>query len=369
MAANVSTSALCCLNLQQSLDAISGALAPANIMIQPDFLTAVMSPANTTGFEKVEVIKGKGLPQTGVNARPRVQIEYEKPQCEVPTSTILGLCGDQAAAGDSKGYLDITIDGKLALGGKFSKTDFDALCETPQERLAKRVTKTARNIQRQMSAALATNFYNGVGNYSNGQDSATNTKTIPLLNGAGYANPAAFSLVRSEFRKMYASGSPIVVGGDILSLRKDTQMVAGIGANGVGAVVGSQDSGINTFVDFDIDPTINTAAGTSGLSYGLSWAPGAVQLLEWFRNEGEFETLDRDDYTETTIVVDGIKYDFTLNYDKCTHTWDYELSKYFDLFKMPDAVLSDCFDFNYCLAWQFTCGDFDCTDYFPPVAP
>ena len=99
-------------------------------------------------------------------------------------------------------------------------------------------------------------------------------------------------------------------------------------------------------------------------SHSLSWIPGAFQMLEWYKYVGYNEELGKEDYTETTMTIDGITYDWSLYYDKCDHVWKYELSKNYDLWAIPDAAYEPCWDFNMRLHFVLACGDWTCNQYF-----
>ena len=354
------------------MDGISGENAPDAIQESFGFLNALISPQNTKGFEQIPVnnFPGKGALETGVGAasRPRLEVRYIKPERQVVASARLGLCGVQAQRPDPYGYMDVTVEEDRALGGLFSKADFDELCETPSERLAISVRHTALDIMRAMNDELIAQAYALVGNYADATSSAGLTaKEIPLINGAGHVNPAAMAAVKSQFRRQHTETLPIAVGGDILGIWFDTRQMGGLGANAIGASASPTaiTGGVTSFVDFQVDSVIQ-GIETDTDSHLLAWIPGGYQLLEWFEYVGYKEELGKADYTETTITIDGITFDFSLKYDECAHAWTYELAKQFDLFAIPDAAYTQgaaVWDFNRRLHWKLTCGDFACADY------
>lgn len=373
MAVAASSPEKCCLFLQQSLDAIGGENDPASIREQFGALMALKSARNTQGFTAVEsqAFPGKARPQAGGGAanRPRLEIEYVKPVNRTAATSKLGLCGDQAASTDPYAYLDVTVDNLFALGGDFTKSDFDELCHGPSERLAIDVRNAAHDILRAENDQIITEMYAVMGNYVDGTDSgaALTQKAIPLINGAGHVNPAGMAAVKSQFRRMHTSTPPIVVGGDILGIWMDTRMMGGLGANAIAADQNPATivAGADIYLDYQLDPVIQ-AIETDSLSRILAWTPGSMQLLEWFDYVGYKEEVGKEDYIETTIEIDGFTFDWSLYYDKCTHTWAYELSRTTDLFFIPDVAFAGdttVWDWNRRLAFQVSCGDFACGNY------
>lgn len=66
------------------------------------------------------------------------------------------------------------------------------------------------------------------------------------------------------------------------------------------------------------------------------FSPGAVQLLTWNENVGEFKHIG-DQFVHDTIVdpISGIEYDFDLVYDPCHKQFQMGLKLHFDLFVLP----------------------------------
>lgn len=339
-------------------------LAPDNITEQMGMTGALISPQNTTGFEAIEVnmFPGKGRPQA--NSKPKIEIEYESPACDEANTTMSGLCDDQPVDGDTLGYLEVTVDEVSSLGGQFDKEAFERICEQPDERLAKQIRKKARDVVRKMNKTLIAKAYSVMGLYpSDGASSVGGTaKSINILNADGFINPAGMAVVKSQFRRMHTDRLPIVVGGDILATWEDTRVMGGLGANAVGAQTGVQQGGVSLFLDYHLDPVIQ-GLETDTDSHLLSWVPGTLRLLEWAKYKGPWEELGKEDYTETTLNIDGIAFDYSLYYDNCDHVWKYVVSKTYDLFWIPDAVYQPCWTFNHKLHFKAACGTWDCNAY------
>ena len=373
MGAAASNPEKCCLHIQQSLEDLAADNAPGLIRENFGMFDALRSANNTRGFTakiKTDAFPGKGKFEsgTGVAVRPKLEIEYLKPVKRTAKTSRDGLCVDATQSTDPYAYLDVTVDNTRALDGKMTKDDFDELCHGPSERLAIDLRNTAHDLLRAINEQLVTQAYAVMGNYMDGTASGAGAtaKDLPLINGAGYINSTAMAAVKSQYRRMHTSDAPIVVGGDILGIWMDARTAGGLGPGALGAAGGdTYKFGSDIYLDYDVDPVIQTIE-TDTLSHALTWSPGGLQLLEWYEYVGYKEEIGKPDYIETTIEIDGVKFDYSLNYDKCTHTWDWELSKVFDLWAIPDIAFTAgaaIWPWNRRLAWTLSCGDFDCANY------
>ena len=371
MGAQTSTSDLCCLNIQKSLEMVSSE-DPGSISENFGFINALKSGANTRGKQPIitrEQLPGKGKPVTGAGSRPRLEIKYLKPVRVTAATTVPGLCADHTDSVDPYAYMDIDVDNAASRAVDIPEDDFDALCESPNERIGTEIELMARDILRAMNTQLITQAYATMGNYADGATASTGVtaRTINMLNGGGYANPAAFGAVKSQFRKMYAEAPPIISGGDILSTFMDTRIVGGLGANAVGASTNPNAvlHGASVFPDFDVDSVIQGVESDSN-SHVIGWTPGNLSLIEWYRYTGYREKLGREDYTKTTIEALGHTFDFQLKYDECTEMWKLVLAKHYDLFHIPDEAYTGgaaVWPWNRRLHWIAGCGDWACAQY------
>jgi len=372
MGAQASTSDLCCLNIQKSLEMVSSE-DPGRISEDFGFLQALKSTANTRGLEPIVTraqLPGKGSPQSGAGARPRVELKYLRPVRNTAATTKPGLCADHTDSVDPYEYLDIDLDHTVALARDIIEDDFDDLCETPNERIGLEIELMARDLLRATNVQLITSAYATLGNYADGTTASTGgtARTLNILNPAGYANPAAFGAVKSQFRKMYATDrSPIVVGGDILSTFMDTRVVGGLGSNAVSASDNPAAAlhGATVFTDFDVDTTVQ-GIETDTNSHMIAWTPGNFSLLEWFRYTGYREKFNNPNYTKTTIEALGHTFDFQIKYDECNEVWKLVLSKHYDLFHIPDVAYTGgaaVWPWNRRLHWIAGCGEWDCASY------
>jgi hypothetical protein len=156
--------------------------------------------------------------------------------------------------------------------------------------------------------------------------------------------------------------SPIVVGDDELMRWFDSRQMGGLGANALFADPANY-GGFTPATSLFLNSAINGVTGNPTNMNLLSWLPGTVQLVTWNKYLGDREIF-RDDSFKTTINIDGLTYDYTLNYDKCEDTWDFQLGLTWDIFALTDEM-SPCFNFNYILRWLLSCGEDDCETVLP----
>lgn len=356
MAVELTTSEKACLNFRVSLGNVDG--TPAGRADNHGMVNALKSDMNREGFEIIGEIGTKGRP---VNSDVPVQleVEYELPNCEAATSTASTLCDTGVAQGDLDGYIRPTVDRVKSVTKRLTLEQFDKLCREPSEYFARMARRMAKTINDGMNADLIELAYATMGNYEGGVDSKVTPFSIPLLNPKGFAQRQAYTKVKKEFRKQKSDSMPIVVGGEILGDAALTAVLGGTGAESRNADPNLKI--IDDFYDTQLDATLQAVAADTN-SHLLSWTKGALQLLEWYQYKGNYE-MSKEDYTTTTIVIDGMKYDYSIKFSECGFYWDISLMKHYGLFYFPDAVYTPCYTGNNKLHFLGTCAEFDCTNY------
>lgn len=356
------TSSLCCIQLQRSLDAMLPNTAPSNFPYDGGLLAALKDSRNVGQFTMEDPrLRGKGRPQAA-NAC-KLELVYEAPFCADAVDGCLDICDTLPAQGDSRQYLSVEIDRQKSVGGTFDEYEFACLCESPQERLAKRVQQGAMQLKKTMVEDLSELMYAQVGSYSNGNASnaALTTEDLKLLNPGGYSNPMGLAKLVNEHRIQRCKENPFIVGGLPLENWQRARSVGGLNGNHP-VTPGDQSFGASVFVDLDFDFALQ-ASEADTLNRAISWCPGGFQLLEWFENEGYMEKT-HEHYTFTTLMIDGLKYDFYLRYQECGRIWSWVLCKSYDLFCLAEALYAPCIVGNHKLGWTLDCGNFDCVDYY-----
>lgn len=369
MATTIGTTARCCANLQQALDEAVD-FAPNKTRLRLGTLEALMSAGNKEGVQVAQMTSNLG---NGVadGVKPcKVEIEFEMPDCVAATDSVIDICGAAVSIGDTRGYLQQEVTKYYGRGGTWTLDEFDCICESPDERLAKTILKLARSIKKAIEIDAATTITGLLNDYADGTDSTDvaggGTRVLNILNSAGHVNAAEWAKLRAEYRKQYADSDPILVGGDILAQYDDVRL-AGLGANAIGATDPGALVNDNRYISYELDNAVGTALGSpakpAGTSYAYSWMPGAIQMLEYLENQGRKEWF-YEQSSRTTIEVDGMVFDWYVKFDECGDEgephWKFKLEKRYDFFHIPVAAYAPCFTSNGNLLWLLGCGDASC---------
>jgi len=359
MSVNVlGASAFCCLNTQIALDSL--AATPAGRFESIGMTDALMSDINKRGYEQITnaVVENRRKP-AAAQTPASVEIKIRKPSCETVLTTEGNLCDSGAATSDPYDYLEVVVDKVVRLNGSMTAVEFDDLCDTPDERRVITLADFANDLLEKMNDVLINEAYAVMGEYSNGVASTGGTaRSIPLINTKGFINSVSYAQFAAEMRKQKFSGTPIFVGGEKLALSNDVALLGGTG-DSRNLDPNAHRSVVTPFYDNQIDGIVSGLETLPGQSWGFTWVPGGMQLLEWYRNTGLFENF-KEDYAETVLTVNGFTFDYSIKYDECNHKWDFTLQKRFGLFHIPDALYT-CNDGNGKVLWDLTCGDIDCS--------
>ena len=360
MAANVINSALCCLNTQIALDALAS--TPAARVDSNGMLEALRSAENKVGFTQMTdaVEESKRKPTTG-QTPASVEVKVRKPSCLTVLETEGNLCDSGTATSDPYDYVEPTVDLVARLNGSMTAIEFDALCTGADERRVIVLEDFANDILENVNEQLINSAYAALGDYSDGTASTgVGVQEIPLINTLGHLNSAAYAKISAEMRKQKFTGRPIFVGGEKLALSQDILPLGGTGTSR-NVDVNAHKSVVSPYYDNQIDGLVGTLQTDPGESFGMAWATGSFQFLEWYRNTGLFENF-KEDYAETTITIRGMKFDYSIKYDECNHKWDFTLQKRFGLFYQPDANYA-CNVGTGKVLYKLGCGDIDCNTF------
>lgn len=142
-------------------------------------------------------------------------------------------------------------------------------------------------------------------------DPAVTSKSLPLfLSNSLGINPVGESILDSDRKQAEIEQQLILVGGTLLDqYRKARQIASG------------NDAGFNASL-LDITRSIfydtNLGAAFGNPNEVIAMAPGALQLITYTKNQGEF-SYDFEDQMRTTVVDPwlGIEHDVVMSYVKC----------------------------------------------------
>lgn len=365
MAVNPIARDFCCIKVQQALDSITGVNTPEFLRQETNgFMSALMSDNNTSGFSQVQTQignTGKGPGTTGSNFR--TSVEYRMRSCTTSVDVIPSLCDDGAETNSDIIASEVTVECSKSQEFWLNKEEFRQLCESPTDLQRDLLRDKIADLKRDINDDLITKYLTGLGNYYTNPgdvpvDSGLNPKTLLLFNASAQTNGLAMSPLFADYRKSGFSRAPIVVGGDMFERWQRAQNL--FVGNDEGLDTGRMNTPPN-WIDYAVDQII-AVPGQQNL---LSWVPGYIQFLEWtqFPAGSAYEEL-KEDYQQTTITVDGMTFDFSVNYDKCLGKWHFIITKIYDLFKTPPEAFNTVAPCNQqsngCLQWIADCGDLDC---------
>lgn len=319
---------------------------------------ALMSDVNRSPLIST-LQSGGGKPSA--SAKAKVQVTYVPASCEEDAEAQLDRCEfitDEPAFKTA----DLTVDSFTEWGFQLTEDDYRAMCEGDingvyGKMILAKYQQAKKNFNKKIVDALVLL----PGNYpTNGDDSLTSPISLPIVTSAGTYLPTGFGLLKSIYNSADIYDDPIIVGGRgipelaVNSLRYSAlNTVPGYTVNG-------------GLPNLYLDGTLNDAFG-DGDNHLLTWAPGAVQLLEWYQNAdgwGWDSQITRNgaqafDQQYTTIVTpDGIRWDFSYKFDCGVHY--YKFSKIFGVAPIPSDAFGTCRDYNYILNFLATCGDLEC---------
>jgi hypothetical protein len=365
MASNIIDSAKFCLHAQVMLDKRLAAL-PSGRVEPTGMLDALKSAANKAGFEQVTMTasNSKRRPQAD-QTPPTVEVKIRKPSCETVATTAATLCGEGDPLPDPYVYLEPAVDKVVSLTRTIDKHDFDNLCADPQEYRAVFLEDAAQDLLKKANEVMVQEAYAALGDYADGVLSTTTPKVIPIISATGVFNSAAFARIASEFRRQGFRGRPIFVGGEKLALAQDVRIMGGTGTS-LNLDPNAALASIIPYYDYDIDALVNTLQTETDNSYAMTWTPGSMQFLEWYRNTGIFQDF-APDRAETTLTIGGFTFDFFMHYEPCDKIWTYSLQKHYGLFPIPDEFFT-CNVGNGRVLWELGCGDSDCDLFGNPSA-
>jgi hypothetical protein len=142
-------------------------------------------------------------------------------------------------------------------------------------------------------------------------DPAVTSKSLPLFLSSGLGiNPVGESILDSDRKQAEIEQQLILVGGTLLDQYRKARVIASGNDNGFDASLLE----ITRSIYYDT----NLPAALGNTSDIIAMAPGALQLVTYAKNKGQF-TYDFEDQMRTTVVDPwlGIEHDVVMSYVKC----------------------------------------------------
>ena len=276
-----------------------------------------------------------------------------------------------------------TVDIDECAGGEFSfsASEINALCDmmdgSPKSLEAFKqwkLDRIARSIVSKMNKDTINALIANAGNYLDGENSAAETKNLPILDADLNPNTAVFGAVNRYLDKTGFDSQDYF------------WFVGEKGAHVIDRVmsrVGGNQSGFdgtygipNLIYDAQLD---QVAGGESKIVLVPKYV---FQILEWFKyatpSANQFagrqyidNAVDLTEFKAQVLDIAGTntRFDYTLKRDVCPDVrYKSTLVKNYDFYTLPN----NCKDMNGILVFNSTCADFACTDLdtlFDPVTP
>ena len=319
---------------------------------------ALVSDINRSSFIQAQSASTGGASSTLKNAK--VQVTYVPASCDEDAGEL-----DRCEFPDTESAFktaNLTLDNEFTWGFKLTEDEYRDMCEGDINGVyGKMLLAKYQQAKKQFNKKIVDALVLLPGNYpTNGADSLTTPISLPIVTSAGTYLPTGFGLLKSIYNSADIYDDPIIVGGRgipelaLNSLRYSAPNTV------PGYTVGTG------LPNLYMDGTLNDAFG-DGDNHLLTWAPGAIQLLEYYQNAGNWgwaERIERngvqafkEQYT-TIVTPDGIQWDFSYKFDCGVHY--YKFSKVFGVAPMPSDAFGSCRDYNYILNFLATCGDLEC---------
>lgn len=316
-----------CSRAQLSIINVMGNNAPSIARQKTGGVDGLMSNANRAGFLQNQInTDGK----TKI-----VQINWQPQACDSDVvTTCTPNCTPTITPEPKEDLISSFLCAKYPM--TFSETEMRKMCQgTDEAFIATNIYRAMNAINVSVDKAILALLLAGVGETAGGAAELS----IPLFTAAGTPNPMAYAQILNEFEALGASGSPILVGGQMFDLYAKAQQIACCNST-----AGIDLSQIQANGYFYSDPSINSVDDPTTT---IGWLPGAAQLVTWNKYVGEYAVMDKT-FEHGTIVdpITGLKYDLKRHYDDCAETWFVELSLNWRLWMMPKSSLCANADSN-----------------------
>lgn len=313
--------ALFCTAVQRALVDIAGSNAaesPSN-RSSVGFLDGVYSSYNMAGINRLPIVNGDGTVR-------EVELNY----VQRPPTSDFSDSNDNSACNDTKRYEPlVTIERELypleSPVWQVAESEFHNICmmsisEWRQRIMSSLMDPFMQALDERIITQMAANFGNFYGTGSNA------ARNVNLINNQG-PNVYGFMQLKREYRKINGVGLPIIVGTD--AVLDYMGMVKEGCCNDLGLDV-SRSNGQAIFLWDENVPRI------LGAEQFIVMSPGAVQLVVYQRNQGQFEKFG-DEFAFTTVEDPGtgIRFDIEVVYDKCARAYNTLLRAQWGLFVLP----------------------------------
>lgn len=363
---NDATARKACLVQEKILSEIAGGVYPADLEKETfGIVNAVKDSVKVAGVGRVDTDKLKDKPIT--DGAQRLEIRYMVKRCLDSQTPNLNPCTDGENGLNPWKYAYPTMNAPLYYEFTLSMGDFRSLCEGRTEHFRMLQREAYLSLMRQMGARYASQMIAEVGKYFHPSDctlavdSAAAPKTLSLLDSTFKPQPMGLFPLFQEYKRAGITERPFVVGGDHLDAWNFSRTIFAGNTEGYDPNRVRND---RAYADYQVDQ-----AFADGAFHLLSWAPGTVFPMEFFKYIGEFEyfsdTQTRRKFNLGAAVGAGDLFvDNSIAVVECGEEIQM-IYKYFihsDLFFIPDDAISEACGqcSTMILNWLTDCGELNC---------
>lgn len=324
-----------CPAIQQALDNIAGKQAYALRRDKVGLVEFLRSPANTAGFEAIQLDPGNGK-------RKSVDVNYYQKLLE---STVNESITDDCSTGnESVPYCEnVEITNELETTNLvFDEDNMRRICgplgARDEDWIARIMNAQLNALLVRLDKLVLAQVLANVGSFMDG----STIKAVQLFNtvatDAQGPRALAMTLFQDELDQAALMGPPNIIGAN-----KVNRWVKALGygtSNAAGLDLSKLSSEFNFYYDRFVE-------GVFGEDEFLVIAPGVSQLLTWNKYVGPYAKAN--DVFEHGTIVDpftGIVFDMKMHYDDCTDMFYIKFQLNWEFWSMPDDA-ADSSDDHY----------------------
>ena len=344
--ATINTLDICKMTVQSLAD-VAAQNYPVLGREKAGFMESLVSDYNRSGFEQINLDFNDGKEKKSI-------IRYL--QNGDPDAISTDCSTTSCDAGTEEVYKDQVVSITKCLTSPvitLTKAQLRQYCEGTAEVRAKMIMRHMNNFMQRLDKELLTLALAGAGNFYNGTPGGVAGPTnVNLLNidggGKESADYAGEIDIMQQFEYQGFNGAPIMVGAGKLDRFAKYKQI------GCCNQWGQNIAEIGAWAYY-WDKNTETVLGADEF---LSYAPGAMQMLTFNENKGDFR-VEHEHFVETTMIdpVTGLELDFEMNYDHCNKTMGMLFRLKYDLWIPPTnlfAVTDPRSGTNRILNWKAT---------------
>lgn len=361
MAAEINTPGLCCLHTMKSLRL--NPATPTNLVTNTNFVDRLMMDDFLGAWEEVPASQAAGkakpsLPSVNPGQNEvRKFYKYEVPVCDTVIHDPMDICSVDATAVEEDGYIYTDIDNSPSVSWKTNLEDFDKICKSPNEVRANFMRKKAKALKEELNKRAIEQVYAAMSDYHNGDDAFTAVHSLPLLTDDAKVNYVGLSLINEEYRAHKFSGVKVIFGGNGIARFNDVNAYQ-MNSDGTLGVKGQTLASLPFVYDSQFDEVYQALAGDQKL-HAVTVPVGSFLISMWNKYTGAKRIVNRPDYAFTTIEIDGLLYDYSLNFKHCADPyWQEQLTLNFGFAPLPDKMY--CESKGLIKHWLIECGSPSC---------